>query len=79
MRRLEEPFAARGGRPIRVVVDPRLLESDRDPFLRALLQAETFELGTVGRSDEDLIRIHVFILPLLQSGFGVVERGEWSW
>ncbi len=21
----------------------------------------------------------VFILPLLQSGFGVVERGEWSW
>ncbi len=21
----------------------------------------------------------VFILPLMQSGFGVVRRGEWSW
>lgn len=54
----EEPFAARGSRPIRVVVDPRLLESDLDPFLHALLQEEGFDVGTVGRSERDLIRIH---------------------
>ncbi len=58
LREWEEPFAARGTRPIRVVVDPRLRESDRDPFLRSLLQQKDFEVGTVGRSDKDLIRIH---------------------
>jgi hypothetical protein len=54
----EEPFEARGNRPVRVVVDPRMPGSDLDPFLHALLQEEDFEVGTVGRSERDLIRIH---------------------
>ena len=55
---MEEPFDWRGSRLIKVVVDPRLLDSERDPFLQSLLKQSAFKVGTVGRSGEDLIRIH---------------------
>lgn len=55
---LEEPFAARGTRKLRVVVDPRLGLDQVDPVLRSLLPCSHFEVGSVGRGPDDTVRLH---------------------
>ena len=43
---------------MRVVVDPRISDQDRDPVLTDLLTSRHFEVGLVGRSPDDTIQIH---------------------
>ena len=57
-KKLEEPFGSRSTRAVRVVVDPRISDQDRDAVLTDLLTSVHFEVGVVGRSPDDTIQIH---------------------